>query len=836
MLQSGNIALAAALATGQKRYFRYKLMFDWARNGLFADANSDLSGCFVEGSRDKQLVGDFPARMQIQAGHASAQLTVTLAGNAPGGLPVWQLISPTAAAQYAYAASLNVPMYFSVLVWVPQSVSWLELKQFTGYVRSAVPTEVNGQVQITCLDEASQLEQPITCYRWAVDYYMRTKAQPPGSVAAIENLENDCITADWLIDHILRRTGHYEAPAFHPNTVLGWTLRGAVLPEIGAINQDCTRNWNALNPQANSAGNPKNCAQRTPAGMPSQIFDLNGQYGAAFKGSGKIGLYNGNRVIRDISGVAYSTQLLPVRTYGGNNSNLFTFSCWVKVDATLADQFSVAQFILDYVATSGTKPYVVNAQINQVTGACQLSVNQFNGTISWTWNATTNLTAGWHFVQMTARFTSTNIFGYILSDGVNIITPGGNGGNSAPLPAAPSSYPGGATHAAWIEAVGPMQVAAWNYQHDTPIGSFTWAPSTPPTDPRQRAKVDIGYQRYQWLPDISQTPAWDVLSSIQNSDFGALYVTEDGTPTYDARSTIKARRLIANVVLTLTRDDFYDLNPEASFDTIATIVNWTENVKWSDTTLTAWSEARPDDYQIPASTNLTYNVTLADVQAINTGNVPWAYRAQGYDPSGTKPSYWQNVMQFYSPDFYAEGFTAYTPNSRPISDAPPQATGLDVQPQPGWATGDLDPRHLRLFMSNGSGGLLEYAVDDSRAFLKVGGTLLFDRPQVTGSVQDNTAITSFGKRPYVIPATDYTQDHMALSALAPDLLADLKTPQIYLASVPLVGDPRRQLQDVYKVGDPLGYQTMYGMVVGIGNTYSGGDNPKITDTVTLRTF
>jgi hypothetical protein len=845
--QAGDTNLAAALAPGQKRYHGTVLKIDWARNNTFADPLSDLSANVEEWSLDRQLAGVVPDELQTTEGYSTAKITIKLSGNTPtgDGTPLWKVFSPFSAyGTYGSGAALNIPMLLQSTVQSP--LGFWQVDQITGWIDSAVPDLASGSVTMVCFDGGGQLETGVTISRWAADAYRRESYFGDTAANTGEALESGTMSACWLLDSVLRRSGFYEGPPWHPGCVVGWTLRGGALPEVGAWNQ--ITQWNFTNTY--DFGMRQSLPNQTPACQTTgELWSkAAGKYGPAFKGKYNLGNYSttGSRGITEIDTNVQAAAWYGADTYAGNNSNLVGFAGWVYVDtASASDPWTTSQFFLSayHQNFSGSDRYPANVVVTlkHKTASAKLEVNNEGYTKNWAWTISLG-TTGWHYYSAVVQFTSTQVFGSVWLDGAQVVNHT-NGGLVGALGALTYQWIEGMTNTVLLNVEGTAQYLQWTLGYDTPIASYVQPQSTPPTAPRQQAKVDLAGQRLIWLPNIESDAAGDVIKAITSADLGAFYFTEQGVATFDSRATVKGRQLSANSVFDVTIDNALNLTPVAAYLSVANRIGYTANTKLAVPYSTVYAASKPDQFLTQPGKTPRFNVTMSDVQSFYCGQIPALTFPQGYDPGLSPPTlYWQQYMQFYTPSYYNNGLCLYVPGTRPSNGPPPVGANMAVYALPGWFNIDANNRHLRIAILGSFSSQTELAVDDSTAFLKIGGTVLADRPQVVESVSDSTSIARFKERVYNIPASEWTQDILWLRSLSASLLADTKNPTVQFQEIEVVGDPRRQLQDVCRVihrdaagGQPgmTGATQAYGSVVGIKRTCSGG---KLTDKLTIRTF
>lgn len=851
MQQAGDANLALAVKEGQKRYLGVKLMIDWARDGNYADALSDMSAYVDEWTVERSLAGTVPAELETTEGYSTAKLTLKISGKIADGTPLWKVFSPYSGGTYGTGGAVNTPMYIQAVVRSPLGV-W-NIDQFTGWVDSAVPDLASGTVTMIAFDGGGQLEAGITVPRWGADAWRRESIVGDTAANTDEASESCTIEAGWLIDSALRRAGFFEGPQWHNNATWAATVRGSVLPEVGNWSQITEWNWGNTWPFGMKKSTPHvGPAMQTPGEVWSKAASA-AKYGVGYKGSLNLGNWKatGNRGIKTMTCGSQARAWSSVSTFGGNNSNLIGFAGWIYIDTTTAtDPWSSLGYYLSayHQNFSGSDQYPANifVTVKHKTQVVKIEVNNEGATKNWSWT-TPSLGSGWHYYSAVIQFRSTGVFGSVWVDGFQYFN-ATNGGLASALGALSYSWIEGTTNTVYADVQGPLQFIQWIQNDDLPIASYVQPPSTPPTAPRAQAKVDLSAQRLLWFPDINNTPAGDVIQALTNAELGAFYFTEQGVATWDSRATIKSRQLAVNSVFDVTIDNASNLTPESAYVSVANKIGYTARVRLGVPYQNIYASQKADQWVIQPGAHPRYPVTLADVQSFFNGSIPPQTFSQGYDPGLSPPTqYWQNYMAYYKPEYYQNGCALYQPNSRSGSGPPTPQSNAYVYALPGYANGDLDNRHMRLAFGNDNGStVIEFAVDDSTPFLRVGGTLLMDRPTLIETVSDATSIARYRERVYNLPADDWHQDILWLRTLGASLLADTKNPTTQFQDIEVVGDPRRQLQDVCRVvhqdapgGQPgmTGSTVAYGSVVGIKRSYvRSGDGGALTDVLTIRTF
>lgn len=840
-------ALAAALAAGQERRFSWSFRVDWTRDGTFSDPNADLSNCVDNWDVDRQLVGNVPAELAIAEGHAAAQAWVTLSGPAPDGTPVYRLFSPYSGLYPGTVAAIDSPCELDLVVETTEGPK--TIRQFTGFVRHATPSRRTGTVVLVLRDAATRLAAPIDLPTWAVDGYLRRRAGD-------EYPDWGGIALSWLVDHILRESGWMQGLPWHPDVLLAWTLNGSALPSVGHFGifhrwVTGTYDFGYLRYLMPSA---------TPAGAPDDVWEV-APTGVAFRGFHMpdwVSLSQDN-----VRGNAFATRA-PINplSHGGNSSNLLGFSAQFKLDTSTANAFldrsAVKLHISDLrydFGSSNQYPCYAELSLLQSTGALTFEFRGEGWAKIWRWTATIPPTpTRWVNVYLIMHSTPSAITPHLFVDGAEVaLTPTTTA--AWPPPVITYTFADGASNNGFVLASGPMQYAQIWYQHDTP-----YAQAVPPsfTPPAQAARVDLSSLKLTHIPKTYQRPAWELLRELAAADLGALYVTEHGVPSFDSRATIMGRRVVENVSRILTLDDIADADPSTMLESVVNVISWTldrrvAEIARQDGTVAptpvpaVFQAERVNQFETPAGTlSQLHHLTLSqDIMQVRQGAVTYRPQAMGYKEDGSASLSWESTMQFYSPQWWADGFTPYRPGSRTDPSLQPIPNGgVNAGVRLGWQTWlDFDPAHITISTSNSSVNTAWFAVDDSTPFLHVSGVRVVDANSgneyagapPSATVRDEASVATFGLRPAVLPGGGWLQDAPTVTALAQGLLFETAQPTPYFESLEVIGDPRTQLQDVHRVDDPMGLGgPIFASVVGIRRRCSrqGG----LTDSLLLRTF
>jgi hypothetical protein len=807
-----SLALAAALAPGQKRFFGVELRFDWQRDGSYGYTNNDLSDNYSSYTIDRQLTGAFPDKLEVTEGYSGAQLQITLEGVVADGTPVWRMFSPYSGFWPGTIGAVGTPMYLNLLVQTSTGVT--AVRRFTGYIQGALPSRKAGNVVVTCTDLSGILTNPVTLPVWA---------QGVGPKYNI-NVDRGTLPLSWVLEYTLRSSGIYEGPAPHANAVLSWPLCHGFLPEIGTIgieDADVVNNGSSFN--VSSYITPP--APDSSSGYPTDNY-VPGRYGQALKPRGldPAGLRLFNTCAAHTSAAIQVAAPAPT-----NGANQVPLGGWVYIDSAIAQTSSMTVLLEQRRSFSEAQPAMLSLSVSHQTGLVTGYVQNSGQVKMWNWSFTpAGLTTGWHYIAVSYSFVSSAITLFSNVDGT--ITNRGTGGTSGGITSVTRGFDNTNTNYVTLAINGPCQYWQLWWMPDTAAGSVTW----PKDQANPRAQIDTSVTRLNWLPDLQSVESWEVLKAAASADMGALYADEFGVMRFANRLNIQARHSGGLSVRTLSIDDMDEINPQTTFDSIINRITYFVQTKVAQDGI-AYTTTDPGQWLTAAHSNRTGQITLSGVQSIRVGQVSWHPQTQGSIFGGGFAC--KDVMNFYKPDYWMDGYAGHQPgNNGDPSGCPPVGTGVNVYVYDGWGAGDQNQRHMRVFITNDAATTMQESVEDTTPFLHVKGIILVADSSGSTSIMDSASQAQFGDRNFSMPQDDWHQDALTIGGLlAPSLLADVKQAQPYFQSASIVGDPRLQLQDVVTIDDAGGMGgPIYASTVGINETADASTGLK--QTLTLRTF
>jgi hypothetical protein len=801
MQYAGNTALAAALAPGQVRDISVTVQFDWNGNGLFNHAYSDLSVLVSSVQIQEQLQGDIPQDVLLIEGYATAQLMVTLEGSIP-------LISPTAAQTAAFGANVQATQLFGgynvqsplyALQWegvraryfvnVPTSAGPVQIQQFFGQVASVTVNRAADTVQIECLDLSSFLQAGVIFPVWSTDGNALAAEQGVGQDPVLLN-------SAWCIDYICRANSFYNGPpavgttGTNPtNSTCGvhWTMAGSAVANVG------TTVWNSI----------EWVTAPTGAYFDQSKMWTQGQYGLCFDGTSGVDIQTfADSAIPLQVDSAYST--LPaigcgLWVYIPNNYVVGPHATvTINLDRSAGPSFYL-QLVFD-TASGGYSP--VHAHLVGTGFAASSSLHSIT-------------TGAWHYVGVAVLFGASAVTCMWNFDGTEVSDSIGSGA----YPSVGTKYINGFTSLI-PDGLKVQHVQVWYNQYiGVGAGAQPW-PRLPNTN-YGVSDITLGNNWLYFLPDVNQANSWTTLQQIVNTELGVIYATETGTITFRSRTQIQAGYQSGASVGTLTVDNLLDLSYVSNWDGIRNIINYTTQagsnggaaqgtyepaIAWSSPSATLFPVLANSTYtwQIPLSQTLV-EVSTFTLSAAIVG-VTWPPNTQGI----------------------VNGYTVCNANT-----GAQITSGVTVVIQAG-----RNGRYFTMSVTNTNSvpvllGYVTSAPGTATPCLLVPGWPLVLNTAVANTLSDNQSKASYGWRSLDLVPSAWAQHTGAIGYVAKSVLADLRAPVPQLQNVPIVGDPRIQLGDVWTLQDSqYTGTTLIAAVSGMVRAWDKSNGLK--DTLTMR--
>lgn len=799
---------AANAIEGRERRFRWSVKVDWNGNGWYDHDLSDISEYIDKITTDRSLKGSAPAELLLVEGASAAELTLTMSGTY-NGRPFSSVFSPyngfsplfrkvTAGAEITYKLGIETALG---TVWYPQ---------FVGNVRLITPDRATGEVELSALDRVEKLRKPVRLAPFAVNEYWANRGfntnQMTGAAAVIQACLQQCDTSaskyrrptreelgfipgesvDLVSFFLSGMGGLTPAAGWHDNpqatqpladNVARYTRRA--LPHPKAPHQ--SRRYNALSTLGN-----------TGAGSTLKYWVSDrGQIGA-------VGVYFFGMTL-NLAGSTWQktaprSTLLDVRigdfrVLRIEIENNQVFTTYRNEEPATPIQYESIRYTLP-----DTETCEIFAQWDTVKELkYHLRVGAQN---SGDWRIVASGTSGWRYdllmglVTILPRISMSDIaftFRFLAGAG-----PGGPGSErNAFMPA-------------------------------------TYA-----------AELDDSANSLTYVPAVSGSDAWDVITAVAGTEFGSVFWDEGGTFQFWNFAHVLGLREPNQRVRTLSMDDLTGLKITNNLDSIRNTVSLKVGRSLSRSYQTVFEPRSVDEFYVPGGATRVFEIrkdgivftepryltryTQFDTTGGNTARsqfAKWDDNSQHGFVCSWKigENNWQEIDigrwdggAPFTPEVYAwinaQGqlmMRVYNPMSQDLRFATAKTASNPAAP-----TQDTE----------------------GSAALRIAGTLIQADDVKTVTTYDPASTQKYGFRNIELSGEWY-QDTFPSNDIVSRLTEKTKEPIPSTDAVTIPGDPRLQLGDAFDVQDPEGFGERFGLqILGVQREFSrdGG----LTDTLTV---
>lgn len=531
------------------------LRFDWNRNGMFDHPFSDLSDLAVSVELDKSLSGGLPPGTPFLEGTSASSLELILGGSRRADeIPASVIFSPYHPDSPFFNQDIrNTPLEF--WVWEEAENGRNFVKNFSGWIRQSKTNADSGEVQISCLDAAQMLQDPTWLPAFGPGY-------GPMGTEAFGAFWSD-FSSHWVIDYLLRQNGFSQTPLAHKDAVYSATLHGSTCPEIGYptyLNHSQFNN-NDYHWVGGGADGPMHHDTHfdrvlDPAGQAGQFYSLGNTTRPVYADPGKtIGIGFRFRTIEGQDGA----QMFAEQNLNGAPMGIVINS------AMYPEQATTSKLTLRAFADGALYLELYN-QRNGATYS-QFLAYQFD----------VFKDHKWHYVQGEVTFQTDHVMFRLCVDGqwyearrngafpalFPYSDPAKSWVTAPPWNASENRYP-------WLEwpltnqIAGVMPFTDFQVYHGDP-----WISIYKPTF-QPNAVLDAGLNKLAYIPESHETPAWDILREIVETEFGSLYVDESGRVIFKNFDTSRAERDTPDKVL--DADKITSVSLQDSTDNLVNVV------------------------------------------------------------------------------------------------------------------------------------------------------------------------------------------------------------------------------------------------------------------------
>lgn len=797
-MQTHGGAAAAAAITSRERSFRARVSIDWNNNGLYDHELSVMDGYVADIQTDRTLKGAAPEEVLLIEGSSSAEFTLNVQGMY-AGQSLAALFSPyNRTSPFFLKQTVGSEVTYSLLV--DTAFGTFEYPQFVGYVRTITPDRRTNNVEITALDRAETMRRPVQFPPWAIDEWHTNR----------DIVEPQLVDSSWVIDHCLRisdasvtplRPTYKEEIGGTDDSTDGVQLwvsgTGALIPTIGWMARGETEQQYV---NSNTSGLPiyENQGKRHPD-APSTALPLNvvGQGDLAAAPVGEVNQGALNRW--------WSVDRDKIQT---NGTHYFGFTlCTAGVEG---DWYKTAQDHFVMLVDVGSN--------------CWLLLWIGNGRVWATrWNASSGTTV----------FTSSKVLipdqDYVDIEVIWDNTP--QTGSRCFIRAGANAMAGFQTLGSGISSttftvnkgivqVNPtvsfndMYYAFRNASGVSTDSSFAKRPA------KNAAHVDNGIQSLSFLPTRGSEDAWDIVTEVAASEFGAVFWDEAGKFNFWNYETIVDKQ--DTIVRTYSIEDFSDLTITNTFDSVRNI--WSvEAEKWSSSFTLAYESNSVEEFYTPRNTIRRFKLWVDDIQAPDQFDL-LRYRSENDAVlAGTGWQVWTDAkIHGYCIQYYDGGVW----KSRDSGSSFPKVNT--------YYQGDGS---LVVQVNNNTGYPIRFATTEAesnsepRPAFRIRGTKIRKSDPLVATLKNQESIDRYGGRNLTVSGP-WVQDWFSQDAMRSTLMPRMLNPIPVTDAIVVPGDPRIQLGDCVTLADEAGFgETMNAQVFGVSRKFAKDEG--LTDTLTI---
>lgn len=177
---------------GYEPEYVVSIVVDWNRNSLFDHGLSYMQEFTLDVSTDRSLGGSVPEEVLLIEGTASAEMTFTVSGEYQG-MSLVSVFSPFNPDSPFFGKNImGAEVFYQMGVVTDDGVAYYP--QFVGTIRTISPDRESDTVTITALDRMEVLRRPVHFPPWAVSQYWSNRGRTRAQL---------CDT-QWVVDHCLR--------------------------------------------------------------------------------------------------------------------------------------------------------------------------------------------------------------------------------------------------------------------------------------------------------------------------------------------------------------------------------------------------------------------------------------------------------------------------------------------------------------------------------------------------------------------------------------------------------------------------------------------------------
>lgn len=711
---------------------------------------------------DRQTTTDMPAATRLITGYPAASAQLTLSGlidQTDASKTIAWLLNPANSVSPLYRQDiLGAAITIQAGLALPGSATPETFAIFTGIVDDYTVNMHDGTVTLACLDNRAVMSGAVTVPA-AFDGGI-TPASGAGSTSY--GFNTGAITASWVLNYLLEKSGTYLAPPPRPQQLVRQTLHGGVWPEIGPSVPQVALDVRSFGSPSRSSGYV--AGKFSPAVPATPLWSAGTAVGSS----------------------AYPLSAAIPGWFFGTTKPL-TYIAWIKYDP---NKFVAPTFVGQWnVYTSNTR-HSLNLTPGDIPSGGNIALSVFWTTIDTGLSGSQGVGSvpgdnAWHQIAIGYTYTTaTNLQVKYWLDGVPTATTNINTAAQFSMLAYDFIANMSVLHVGGGIVMESIQVS--NETDPTVAGLDSgWVP--------EPGSIDASLNTLAVVPDTSRSDQWAVIQQIAEAELGVAGFDEMGAFRFYNRDTLQGRTSSRSVTPTYS---LRTLDQQVGRSFVRNHIQVPVNAVQLSAFGAVWNA--PNVIQIPANgiyTTIATTTTPAVAVATNTGVIPpggLALNTSGYRaapfPDGTGGSF-TNLLMTVTPLTSTttritvsnpNGFTMYllTPT---VGGFPAGSVGQPALSLGGYAV-TLVSQNVDSTTGSSSGASL---VDVQFPALQDGGA----------------ASSARGDQLLAVPSNLWVQDQGLATTIANDLLVDLYRPKPLWRNVQIVADPRLQLTDRATIAD-----------------------------------
>lgn len=601
-MQDQNEPAGEFAVTGGERSISVSLLVDWNRNGLYDHDLSDMSRFVHTATTDRALQGAAPAALSLVEGSASAELSVTLAGQDSSGRSLASIFSPYQIDSPFWAKDLIGCEIKYVITIDAGAFGVVDYPQFVGNIRTISPNRGLNNVEITALDRAELLRRPVLFANWAVSEMISNQGRTAAQLMESHHMIDLCLRQCDVSVSPVRPITTAEIDPVNKSVLAGtqvWVSgNGGVTPLVGWMDNQTHQEFPDLEAgvpmyEAIGAAHPfAPDATRKPcvfSALGNNTVDDSLLYWARDRSS-----------INTVAAHCMGFRLIQGAGWWPDY--------WSTMPDTVVMTVHLGQYHLMRIWMGAGQVWTTWERVSPNPSPVTRT------------SAKVNIPAG----------DSCEIFvywdAYVAAGPQVYIEAGANNNGIETL--AVSAYAG-----VYDPFPGLVEVNRQVAMQDIYFTSTNWRGAAPGTAYKPKtalyaASLDRGLNRLSYMPINGKPEAWDTIKQIAAAELGAVFWDEEGRFLFWNFDTIIGKR--GTIVREITVDDLTALDITSTIDSVRNIYAM-DQIKARSVWDNAYISQDVDEFWVPAGTRRYFRLYIDDIVSPEPGMLN-RYKTTGGDP------------------------------------------------------------------------------------------------------------------------------------------------------------------------------------------------------------